>query len=219
MRILFAATALVALAGPALADAIVATARVDGTLVATENSSSGTLNVVNQSFGPLFNLNTLSINSESFLSPPDYLKTNTLDVAQSGTGSHQLVIDILATGLTGPNALQALLSEFSITGMTSGWTASEATFINGAPLSSVGPFSGNSASADVPAAAFLGNTFSAEVKYTINSTGTGSFNGGADISAAVPSPTIGAGIPGALGGMVMFGLAMFKRRRENAAVA
>lgn len=215
MRKLLSTAILLLAATPAFADAIVATARVDGTLVATENSSSSTLNVVNQSFGPLFNLNTLTIASEGSLTAPDYLKTNTLNVDQTGTGNHQLVIDILATGLSGPNALQALLSEFSVTGMTATWTASEQTFINGVLLSSVGPFSSNSASADVNGAAFLGPTFNAEVKYTINSMGAGSFNGGIDIAAGVPGPVVGAGLPGLVTGC--FGLLALARRRKNAA--
>lgn len=198
---------------PAMADAIVATARVDGFVVAIESSATGTLNVVNQSFGPLFDLNTLSVDSESVLTPPDYLKTNTLNVDQIGTGNHQLVIDVVATGLTGPNALKALLSEFSVTGMTTGWSASEQTFINGNPLSSTGLFFTPSGSADIAGSAFLGPTFNAEVIYTINSAGVGSFNGGIDISAAaVPGPVVGAGLPGILGGLAMLGLA--KRRRR-----
>lgn len=212
MKKLLLASVFALAVSPAMADAIIATARVDGTLVATENSSSSTLNVVNQSFGPLFNLNTLTIASEGSLTAPDYLKTNTLNVDQTGTGNHQLVIDILATGLTGPNALQALLSEFSVTGMTPTWTASEQTFINGTLLSSVGPFSTNSASADVNGSAFLGPTFNAEVKYTINSMGAGSFNGGIDIAAGVPGPVAGAGLPGVLAGLAMLGLAWRRRR-------
>lgn len=197
----------------AMADAIVATARVDGTLVATESSLTSTLNVNSQSFGPDFNLNTLSINSQQSLAPGDILATNTLDVNQTVTGNHQLVIDILATGLTGPGALRALLSSFSVSGMTAGWSAREETFINNNLLADTGTFNQASDSAFSTNSALLTNPFNAEVIYTINATGTGRFNGGIDISnAAVPGPLVGAGLPGVLAGFAMLGLAWRRRR-------
>lgn len=195
------------------ADAIVATAKVDGTTVAVESSLTSTLNVNSQSFGPDFNLNTLSINSQQSLAPGDILATNTLDVNQTVTGSHQLVIDILATGLTGPGALRNLLSSFSVSGMTAGWSAREETFINNNLLADTGTFSQPSDSAFSTNPALLTNPFNAEVIYTINATGTGRFNGGIDISnAAVPGPTVGAGIPGMIAGLSLLGLARRRRR-------
>jgi hypothetical protein len=174
---------------PALADSIALTASVDGSVVNTSTSPDGTLDINNQSFGPIFNLNSLTINSQEFLTAPDILKTNTLDVAQDASGSHQLVIDIRAFGLAGPGALTALLNEFSVTGLTAGWSAQEQTFINGVLQADTGLFTTPSGSADLFSSAFLGNTFTAEVVYTINSNGTGSFNGGIDIAtAAVPEP-------------------------------
>ena len=131
------------LSTPAWADNIVLTATVDGIVVDTITSINGNLNVTNASFGPFFNLNTLTINSATFLAPPGILSTNTLDVNQSGTGDHTLVLDIQAQGLTGPSALADLLSEFSVTGLTSGWTGREQTFINGTALSDTGIFTAN----------------------------------------------------------------------------
>ena len=214
MRKLLLATAVtLVLSTPAWADNIVLTATVDGIVVDTFTSINGNLNVTNASFGPFFNLNTLTINSATFLAPPGFLSTNTLDVNQSGTGDHTLVLDIQAQGLTGPSALTDLLSEFSVTGLTSGWTGREQTFINGTALSDTGIFTANS-SADDTAVMFLGNPFTAEAVYTITSDGVGRFNGGIDISA-VPGPVVGAGLPGLLVGCV--GFAFLARRRRNVA--
>jgi len=215
-KILLSTAALLAITTASNADAITVTATVDGTLVATESSADGTLNVNNQAFGPIFNLNSLSINSETFLAAPDLLSTNTLDVNQSAGGTHQLVIDITATGLAGPGTIEALLSAFSVTGLTSGWSAREQTFINGVLLADTGTFTQTSDSAFSVDFRNVTNPFSAEAKYTINSAGIGRFNGGIDIAAAaVPGPVVGAGLPGLLAAIGFFGL----RRRKKKAVA
>jgi hypothetical protein len=215
-KILLTAAATLALSGAAWADNIVVTATVDGSLVATETSADGNLNISGQAFGPVFNLNSLSINSQSFLAPPGLLSTNTLDVAQSATGNHQLVIDIVASGLAGPGAIEPLLSSFSVTGQSAGWTSSEETFINGVLFASAG-FSGTSGAASFPTFVFVPNPIVAEAIYTINSVGSGSFNGGIDMSVAVatvPGPIVGAGLPGLISACFgMVGLARFRRRR------
>lgn len=211
MKKILLASALM-LATPAWADNITLTATVDGVLIDTITSSDGTLNPTNVSFGPDYNLNTLSIDSETFLAPPGIIHTNTINVDQNVSGSHQLVLDIKADGLVGPGAVTALLSEFSVTGLTGGWSAMEQTFINGNPLASTPLFNTNSASADVSGSANLTNPFEAEVRYTINSDSVGQFNGGINIDA-VPGPTIGTGLPGTLAGLGMLGLAMVRRRR------
>lgn len=211
MRKLLLAGAML-LAGPAMADNITLTATVDGTLIDTITSSDGTLNPTNVSFGPDYNLNSLTIDSSTFLAPPGIIHTNTINVDQNVSGSHQLVLDIKADGLVGPGAITALLSEFSVTGLTGGWSAMEQTFINGNPLASTPLFTANSASADVGGSANLTNPFEAEVRYTINSDSVGQFNGGINIDA-VPGPVTGTGLPGTLAGLGMLGLAMVRRRR------
>ena len=181
--LLVAMAASLALAAPAFADTIQLTATVDGILVNSTNSADGTLDVSNQAFG-VFNLNSLSINSETFLAAPDLLSTNTLNINQSAGGTHQLVIDVKAFGLSGPNAVANLLSSFSVTGLTGGWNAQEQTFINGTLLADTGVFTATSDSAFSNNLALLGSLFNAEAVYTINSVGVGRFNGGIDISVA-----------------------------------
>jgi hypothetical protein len=204
------------LSGPVLADNIVVTATVDGVLVDTLTSVDGNLNINSQSFGPLFDLNTVTINAgPSFLAPPAILNTNTLDVNQTVAGSHTLVLDITAQNLTGTGALTSLLSEFSVTGLTTGWSAKEQTLIDGVVQATTPTIFANSSSADVTTAALLTNPFSAEAVYTINSNGIGEFNGGIDINAAVPAPVAGAGFPGML--TMLIGLGTLGWRRWRAA--
>ena len=125
-KLLLATTLLLASATMhARADTIIATARVDGILVSTSNSSTGNLDIVNQSYGPIYNNNKLSVGSQSVLAAPGVLTTNTFDVNQTIGGIHDLVIDVVALGLTGPNALTNLLSTFSVSGLPSGWSIQE----------------------------------------------------------------------------------------------
>ena len=189
-RLLLATTALLAMTALARADAITATATVDGTIVAVESAAGGTLDVNNQAFGHDFNLNTLTLNSQTQLASPGVLSTNTFDVNQTVGGMHTLVLDIIASGLMGPNALTGLLSTFSVSGLPAGWSVTEQTFINNVRLSTTPNFTGVSDSASSIENAFLGNPFTAEAVYTVHSDGTGNFNGGIDISvAAVPEPS------------------------------
>ncbi|HEX4199970.1 MAG TPA: PEP-CTERM sorting domain-containing protein [Chthoniobacterales bacterium] len=195
--------------GPAMADAINLTATVDGVPVASAASPDGSLNINDQAFGAIFNLNSLNINSAEFLAPPGLLSTNTLDVDQTTGGTHTLVIDIKASGLTGPGSLENFLSSFSVSGQSGGWTSMEQTLINGSVLATTPLFAGVSDSASSINAAFATNPFTAEAIYTINTNGIGSFNGGVDISAAVPEP--------ATWGLMLLGfvgLAFVQRRRK-----
>jgi hypothetical protein len=207
-----ASVAVLALSAAARADAINLTATVDGVAAGSASSPDGSLTVTNQSFGA-FNLNSLSINSQTFLSSPGVLSSNTIDVDQNTTGSHTLQLDIVATGLAGPNAVQDFLSSFSVSGQTAGWSVVETTTINGVPLAATGLFTGVSDSASSINAAFAGTTFTADEHYTIMSVGEGSFNGGIDISvSAVPEP--------ATWGMMLFGFVgltfAFRNRRKMA---
>jgi hypothetical protein len=200
---------------PALADAINLTATVDGVAAGSASSPDGSLTITNQAFG-VFNLNSLSINSETFLAPPGILSSNTLDVDQSTSGTHTLVLDITATGLAGPNALENFLSSFSVSGQTAGWSVVERTTINGTTLATTPLFTGVSDSASSINAAFAGTTFSADEHYVISSVGQGSFNGGIDIAvAAVPEPATWA--------MLLLGFAglgfMFRRQQRVLGVA
>jgi hypothetical protein len=200
---------------PALADAINLTATVDGLAAGSASSPDGSLTITNQAFG-IFNLNSLSINSQTFLAPPGVLSSNTLDVDQSTTGTHTLQLDIVATGLAGPNAVENFLSSFSVSGQTAGWSVVETTTINGVPLAATGLFTGVSDSASSTNPAFAGATFTADEHYTIMSVGQGSFNGGIDIAvAAVPEPATWA--------MLLLGFAglgfMFRRHQRVLGVA
>jgi hypothetical protein len=215
MKKLLLASVFALAVSPALADAISLTATVDGVAAGSASSPDGSLTVTNQSFGA-FNLNSLSINSQTFLAPPGVLSSNTLDVDQTTTGNHTLVLDITATGLAGPNALRDFLSSFSVSGQTAGWSVVETTTINGALLATTPVFTGVSDSASSINGAFAGTTFTADEHYTIMSVGEGSFNGGIDIAvAAVPEPATWA--------MLLLGFAglgfMFRRHQRVLGVA
>lgn len=207
---LLATVGSLALAAPALADSISLTATCDGVACGSASSPNGTLDVNNQAFG-IFNLNTLSINSATFLVPPGVLSTNTLDVDQNTGGNHTLVLDIVASGLTGVGALENFLSSFSVSGQTAGWSIQESTFINGTLLAAAPTFTAVSDSFHSINSAFESNPFIASVVYTITSSGTGSVNGGIDIStSAVPEPSTWAML---LLGFVGLGW-MFRSRRK-----
>jgi hypothetical protein len=215
MKKLLLASVFALAVGPAMADAINLTATVDGVVAGNVSSPDGSLTVTNQSFG-VFNLNSLSINSETFLAPPGILSSNTLDVDQTALGSHTLVLDIVATGLAGPNALENFLSSFSVSGQTAGWSVIERTTINGNPLATTPLFTGVSDSAFSTNAAFAATLFTADEHYTITSLGEGSFNGGIDISTAVPEPATWGMM---LLGFVGLAFAFRNRRRVTAALA
>jgi hypothetical protein len=215
MKKLLLASVFALAVSPALADAISLTATVDGLAAGSASSPDGSLTVTNQSFG-VFNLNSLSINSETFLAPPGVLSSNTLDVDQTTTGTHTLRLDIVATGLAGPNALQDFLSSFSVSGQTAGWSVVETTTINGLPLANTPLFTGVSDSASSINTAFAGTVFTADEHYLITSVGEGSFNGGIDIAvAAVPEP--------ATWGMMLLGFVgltfAFRKQRRKLSVA
>jgi hypothetical protein len=215
MKRLLATTAvLAALSAPAFAETISLSGSVDAVAFGPLTSGIGTLNIQNQSVGSgIFNLNTITINAESFLAAPGVLSTNTLDVDQHTLGNHTLVLDITASGLAGTPGLTNFLSSFSVTGQSSsGWIAREQTFVNGVQLADTGLFNAVADSAFSTDAAIIASLFDAEVKYTIFSRGEGQFNGGIDLSVAqTPLPAtawlFGAGMVGLVG--------LTRKRRSN----
>jgi hypothetical protein len=220
MRRLLATTAvLAAIAVPAYADTISVSGSVDAVAFGPLNSANGTLNIANQSVGTgIFNLNTLTIDSETFLAAPGVLDTNTINVDQNVGGNHTLILDIKAFGLAGTAGVNQFLSSFSVTGQSSsGWIAREQTFINGVQLADTGLFNAVADSAFSTDAATIGSLFTAEVIYSIFSRGIGQFNGGIDISVAQAATPIPASLPFFAAGLV--GLVGLARKRRSGRVA
>ena len=89
-------------------------------------------------------LNTLTIDSQSVLALPrhpfdQHVQRQPTRLART----HDLVIDIVAAGLLGPNALTSLLSTFSVSGLPRpGGSIQEQTFIDNNPLADTGVFTG-----------------------------------------------------------------------------
>ena len=217
MKKLLATTAiLAALAMPAWADTISVSGSVDAVAFGPLNSANGTLNIANQSVGTgIFNLNTLTIDSETFLAAPGVLDTNTINVDQNIGGNHTLILDIKAFGLAGTAGVNQFLSSFSVTGQSSsGWNAREQTFINGGLLADTGVFAAVADSASSINAATIGALFTAEVIYTIMSVGIGQFNGGIDIAVAQAATPLPASLPFFGAGLVGL-MALVRKRRSN----
>jgi hypothetical protein len=216
-----AGAALVALTAPGKADTINVLAFVDGALKYSASSSTGMLTA--PPFFPIGVYTNLlnSLTIETFLVAPDVLRTTTLNINQTAGGSHQLIIDIGAQGLSGPNALTNWLSTFSVSDLTAGWSVQEQTFINGVLLADTGVLDAASVSAFTGAAA-VGGLFNADVTYIINSVGIGYFSGGIDISvadiavAAVPEPATWSMM---ILGFAGIGFMAYRRSRKGLALA
>jgi hypothetical protein len=217
-----AGAALVALTAPGKADTINVVAIVDGALAYSDSSSTGTLTA--PPFFPIgvytnF-LNSLTI--QTFLVPPDVLRTRTLNINQTAAGSHQLIIHIGAQGLSGPNALTNWLSTFSVSDLTAGWSVQEQTFINGVLLADTGVMLAAAPLSAFTGAAAVGVLFNADVKYIINSVGIGNFLGGIDVSvadiavAAVPEPATWSMM---ILGFAGIGFMAYRRSRKGLALA
>jgi hypothetical protein len=215
-KLLLATTALLALTGAARADLITVSASVDGGPTFTANSLGLPTLSLSGVVLPDFTFNQGDFTSRGLLAPAGgILTSNTINI-QSGTGTHALTLDVLATGLSGPNSLQNILNSFSVSGQSPGWSVVETTFINGVQQSTTGTFTGVSDNASAFTSAFLGTTFTAEERYVITSNGAGDFNGGIVMSvAAVPEPATWAMM--ILGFFGIGSLAMAKRRREGGA--
>jgi hypothetical protein len=153
---------------------------------------------------------------------PLLLSAQTIDFQTSATGSHTLDFNVLGVGITSPTGLSNLLSHFDATALSSGWSASISTDINGTIINTgnfTGPLSGGSDFA------FNGFTlpstpFSASVDFHVVTNGPGGANlGGALAASAVPGPIVGAGIPGFIALLGMLGLNRFRKRRHGDQVA
>ena len=215
-KLLLATTALLAMTGLARADLITVSASVDGGPTFSANSLGlPTLSLTGVVL-PNFTFNQGDFTSRGLLAPAGgILTSNTINI-QSGAGTHVLTLDVLATGLSGPNSVQSILNSFSVSGQTAGWSVVETTYLNGVQQSTTGSFTGVSDNASQVTSAFLGTTFSAEERYVITSRGVGDFNGGIVMSTvtATPEPATWAMMLLGFAGMGFVG--MRKRRNANA---
>jgi hypothetical protein len=159
-----------------------------------------------------FILNGVDAIASPLAPAPDEISTNTINVSATGAPA-PLKIDIKASSVADLAALAAPFdSFFSVTGITTGWTVTGQTLIDGLPLANTPTITANFA-VHLPGTADTTGLDTYEVIYTIDTNGVaGSINGGIDI-AAVPGPIVGAGMPGLLGVLGM-GLLAWRRKRN-----
>jgi len=158
--------------------------------------------------------------TQGFLPGPDLLHAQTITVSSTAGLSHTLHLEVDATGIVGITGLQQFLSHFDVTGQTPAWSTSAFTDINGVTLRAAGPFTGGtSIGADFFDLASVSSPFNLSAHWDITTNGVaGSTNLGIAISATpVPGPLAGAGIPGLVAALGMFGLNRFRRRRLGTA--
>jgi len=160
-------------------------------------------------------------------SPPPVFSSNTLDLTSTGPFPSTLNIYVTGTGVDQAGIL-SILSGFQILQLPTGWTASESTFadINNGIYTTVTPL-GTTGTVNGPVLAnlqtttatpFTGdNSFSVTERYIITATSLGTFQGDITLTASVPGPVAGAGLPGLV--MACGGLIALARRRRKAAVS
>ena len=135
-KLLYAATAITALAMTPVANATVMTITLSesGFLPFTSSSSTtGSISIASLNYGTFF-LNTVSGFDQSVLAIPGILNSNSLNI--SGLAPGVLTIDVKSTGLTGTG--QALgKSTFTVNDLNGNITSvTETTEINGVTLAS-----------------------------------------------------------------------------------
>ena len=208
-----AAMLLIAASSSAVADSMVITLSETG-FVNKVFSAPGADSLSVPLGTPFGNYNSNGIDAIAAPLAPgtDELSTNTINVSSAGSAT-ALTIDIVASNVSDiAKAAVALDSFFSVTGITSGWTVTGETLVNGVMLSGSGLLVANSALTKVGTANLTGID-SFEAIYTIASNGiAGALNGGIDITA-VPGPVIGGGLPGLVFGFL--GLGILSRRKRK----
>lgn len=184
-------------------------AGVNGGAITTEGSGGSSVAVGPIAYGS-FTINTVT----AVATPSEgVLDSNSLNVSGSTAGT--LVVYVTGQGITYPTGTSPFFSSFTTNLLQSGWTVTEATYVDAAnglfttatPLASkTFTASGLDTGSSTNSATVGAGPYSITEVYTIAASGTGSANSTIDVSAAEPA-SVG------LLGLVLLGGLLVERKK------